>query len=188
MLARAGLEEQIGAGIDEEGNAGRVRRRSDGLQALALVVDLVEPFAADDLVLQIAADRAAPDRFGRRRADLRRRQPIAALQIDRYRQRHRRRDPFQIVDREVQRQLLSILETEGRGDGPAPGSHRLRPGIGHRSGAAGVPGVEQDQGRARPVQRSEYPGLFTLHHRFPRHSRASGNPAFLIRLLRKKEA
>ena len=49
------LQEQVGAGVDEERVADRVADRGD---ALHLEVERVKPFAADHLVLEIAADRA----------------------------------------------------------------------------------------------------------------------------------
>ena len=53
-----GLEEQIGAGIDEEGLPTTV---AQGRDPRGLVGDVVEPIGADHLILEIAADRA---RFG----------------------------------------------------------------------------------------------------------------------------
>ena len=49
------LQEQVGSGVDEEVVADRTADRRD---TAALQVERVQPFAADDLVLEIAADSA----------------------------------------------------------------------------------------------------------------------------------
>src|SRR3546814_5750469 len=62
MLLRRRLQEQIGAGVDEEGNVRFVRRLADRVDSLALVVDGEKAVAADHLILQIAPDGAGADR------------------------------------------------------------------------------------------------------------------------------
>ena len=127
----------------------------------------MQPFAADHPILEIAADRAGrrqPLHVGGQRLRLDR---IAALEVDRDRQVHRGDDALGIGQSEVERQSLGIFESVRRGDRSAAGRDRAGARLGHGLGAAGVPGIVEDDGVARPVQRGEQLGLVLLGHAVP---------------------
>ena len=160
MGRAVGFQEQVGAGVDEEGAGGGAHRGD----ALLLARDRVEPFAADDAVLEIAADGARFEGEPRRFRHGFRFGAVAALEIDGDGKLDGGGDAAQIVEREVARQVFAVLVAEGGGDAPAAGGDRRGAGLGHRAGAARIPDVEQDQGIARHVERAEALGLFCAAH------------------------
>ena len=94
------LQEDVGARIDEEVRAERVPRRRDPCR---LFRDAVQAFAADHLILEIAADRAGrrqPLHIGR---DAFRLDRIGAFEIHRHRQLDRRDDLRRIGQRQPDR-------------------------------------------------------------------------------------
>ena len=110
---------------------------TDGGDALHLKIERMKPFAADHLVLEIAADRAGRREPGDIRAALFRVGRIGALEIDRQRDFDRVDDPLRIGEREVERDLLPVGQAIGVGDRVASGRQRFRAGA--RSTASALP-------------------------------------------------
>ena len=102
--------------------------RADRGDPLHLQVERVQALSADDLVLEIAADRAGlgkPRDIGRAFFGIGR---VSALEIHRQRQLDRLDDPPRIGEREVDRHLLPVGPAVGVGDRMAAGRQRLRAG------------------------------------------------------------
>jgi hypothetical protein len=115
----------------------------------------VEPLAADDLILEVAADRAGVGQPPRVLAAFFRVGGISALEVDRDRKLKRLDNAPRIGQREVDRHLLAIGPAVGVGDRMAASGERLGPRRDHRPRAAHVPDIIQHHGIARHVQGGE---------------------------------
>ena len=152
------LEEQVGAGVDEERVA---HLTADHLDPMALLIERVHPLAADHLVLEIAADRTGSGQESHVFAGLLGIGRIGAFEIDRQRQLDRLGDPPGIGQREVDRHLLAIGKSVGIGDRMAAGGECLGARRDDRISAADVPDIVEHHRIARHVQRGEG---FELRH------------------------
>ena len=106
---------------------------------LRLERDRVQSFAADNLVLEIAADRASRRQPRDIARSLGRVVRIGAFEVDRDGKVDRLDDPLGIGQREVQRHLLAIAEPIGHGDRRAPRRDRPGAGLGYGLRAARRP-------------------------------------------------
>ena len=135
MLLLRGHDKQVGAGVDPQPrccSSANPRRRVGGSEQLP---------RHRVLVLDIDAHRARRCCPRDRRADFCRASTIASLHVDGNRQVSDRKDPLQIFECGVEGQSFAILEPERTGNAPASRRNGLRPGIGHRPGAARIPDI-----------------------------------------------
>ena len=146
------LEEQIRTRVDEEGIADRAPDPSDPPD---LQVERMKPLAADDLILEIAADRAGFGEARHVRAAFLGVGRISPFEIDGQRNLDRADDSPCVGEDIIERDLLHVAESRRIADRVASRCKCLRAGCNYRLRASDVPDVVEDDGIAGHVKRGE---------------------------------
>src|SRR5690606_33683306 len=157
------LEEQVGARVDPQ------TALDDGGHPLRLFLDRMEPFPADHLVLEVAADGTGLGQRARMFGEMRWIRSEAAFEVDRYRHVHSADDTSHAIEKQRERNALSIGKAVGFGQAMATGGDSLRARRRDRLGAAHVPDVVEQDRVTRLVERSETIAVFLVHF-FPSRS------------------
>ena len=160
------FQEDVRAGIDEEGQARFLGGGSRGADPLRLFRHRIQPLSADLLILEIHPDSTGRDHPRDVPAHTARARRIGALEIDAERQIAGGRDPLHDHLQHVERQRLAVAIALRARDRPASRRQRLRPGIGHRPGAARIPDIEKNDRIALTMQIRECLRLVRLRHVF----------------------
>src|SRR6478736_5794328 len=149
-VAVAGLDVGVGAGVEDEGDAGPLTGGDGSLDGPDGVRQRLH------LVLEVGADDADVDGAGHRLA----RVAVAGLEVGRDRQVDGGGDAADGLDHEIARDLLAVGVAVGRCDRVARRGERLRAGgVGDDAGRDDVPDVDDEQQLGVAVQALELLGL-----------------------------
>src|SRR5690606_20811721 len=157
------LEEEVGARVDPQ------PALDDGGDPLRLFLDRMEPFPADHLVLEVAGDGTGLGERARMFGEMRWIRSKAAFEVDRYRQVHSADDTPHAIEKQRERNALSIGKAVGFGQAMAAGGDGLRARRRDRLGGAHVLDVVEQDRVARPVELGETITV-VLVHLFPSRS------------------
>jgi len=145
VLCGWSLEKYVGAGIDEERQtsiSGYAPRAAD---AERLFLCASQPPVGGDAVLEVATHGSCIDCECHAGGNGLRAFPVTAFEIHRYRQLGHARDATQILDRETQRQLLTVGETIGVRHRPAARGDGLGTARNDCFRAARIPYIEKNK-------------------------------------------
>jgi len=140
-----GPQEDVGACVDERRDGDTVGRAARSTDSCRLFGHGKQRALANDLILQIEADRAALQHARRAHDQSGRRAGIPGLEVERHRQVDGADHPLEVRERQLEGELLSIGVAVRRGNGPTPGGDCLGASARHHLRTAGIPDVEEDQ-------------------------------------------
>jgi hypothetical protein len=139
MVPDGRLEEEVGAGVDEEIIADALAQRRD---PPCLTGDIVETIGPDDLILEIASDRPRGGEVLAVRGQSFRVLGVTFFEVDRHGQIDGLHDSVGIREREFQRHVLPVAIAVRHGDRGAAGGDRRGARFGNCLRAARVPRID----------------------------------------------